>query len=316
MTLDPNSAAMDNALSALNERFGREGAIRFEKRFGGDVAVLRCLGGTAVVAVQGAQVLSWIPSGGRDVLWLSPLAALGTGRAVRGGIPICWPWFGPASAAAGGAVPAQLKPTHGFVRAAAWDVVESSANDREVKLRLSFDATGIDPALWPHQAMCEIEVILDNELIVSLVSKNVGTSPFDLTQALHTYLAVADVAEIVLGGLDHSTYIDKLQPGPINVQHGAIQVTGEIDRIYQGCPQTVQVVDRGYARVINVAKIGSNATVIWNPWVERSARLGDMGADGYRAMICVEAANAGQDVVTLAPGARHQLVSRLSITAA
>ncbi len=306
---------MANTLKALNERFAREGAVRFEQRFGGDAAVLRSPGGTAVVALQGAQVLSWVPAGGQDVLWLSPLAALGTGKAVRGGIPICWPWFGPASAPAGVAASAPLKPAHGFVRAAPWEVVETSANDSHVKLRLSFDATGIDPALWPHQAMCEIEITLDDGLAVTLVTKNVGASPFDLTQALHTYLAIGDVTQILLEGLDGSTFIDQLMPGPVKVQHGAIEVTGEVDRIYQASPQTVSVLDRGHARIIHVAKTGSNATVVWNPWVEKSARLGDMGADGYRAMICVEAANAGQDVVTLAPGARHQLVSRLSISA-
>ena len=311
MTANPHSAAMDQKLAALNERFGSSGAVLFEMRFGGEVAVLHSHGGTAVVALQGAQVLSWVPSGGQDVLWLSPVAALGTGKAIRGGIPVCWPWFGPA----GGAASAPPKPAHGFVRAALWAVVETSASDRHVKLRLGFDATGIDPALWPHQAICEIEIVLDDGLTLSLVTKNAGALPFKLTQALHTYLAVGDVTQISLEGLDGCAFIDQLAAGPLKVQQGAIHIAGEVDRIYQASPQTVRVLDRRNARIIDVAKTGSNATVVWNPWVEKSARLGDMGVDGYRSMVCVEAANAGQDVVTLAPGARHQLVSKLSLSA-
>lgn len=315
MTADPQSAAMQAKLGALNEHFGRDGAVLFDMRFGGEVAVLRSHSGTAVVALQGAQVLSWVPAGGKDVLWLSPVAALGTGKAVRGGIPICWPWFGPASGPAGGPASVPARPAHGFVRAAPWEVAETSASDSYVKLRLSFDATDIDPALWPHQAMCEIEIVLDDALTVSLVTKNAGPVPFALTQALHTYLAVGDVTRISLEGLDGCAFIDQLAPGPLKVQHGAIQIAGEVDRIYQASPRIVRVLDRGNARIIDVAKTGSNATVVWNPWVEKSARLGDMGIDGYRRMICVEAANAGQDVVTLAPGARHQLISKLSQSA-
>ena len=315
MTADPHSVAMRAKLGALNEHFGRDGAVRFGNRFGGEVAMLRSDSGTAVVALQGAQVLSWVPHGGQDVLWLSPVAVLGTGKAVRGGIPICWPWFGPASGPAGGPASEPAKPAHGFVRAAPWEVVETSAGGGHAKIRLSLDATGIDPALWPHQAMCELEIVLDNALTVSLLTKNVGVAPFDLTQALHTYLAVGDVTQISLEGLDGCAFIDQLAPGPLKVQHGAIQIAGEVDRIYQASPQTVRVLDRGNARIIDVAKTGSHTTVVWNPWVEKSARLGDMGVDGYRRMICVEAANAGQDVVTLAPGARHQLVSKLSISA-
>ena len=303
--------AMADQLSELNETFGRAGAVNFEMQFGGVVAVLKSASGTAITALQGAQVLSWVPAGGREVLWLSPVAALNTGKAVRGGIPVCWPWFGPAPGIAGGSA----KPAHGFVRAAPWEVVETSASGEEVKLRLRFDATAIEPAVWPHQAVSEIQIVLDEELIVALATKNLGKTPFDLTQALHTYLAVGDVADISIEGLDGCSFIDQLAPGHLKVQDGAIQIVGEVDRIYQGCRGRVSVLDRANARRIDVAKTGSTSTVVWNPGIEKSARLGDMGENGYRRMMCVETANAGQDVVTLARGARHQLLSRLSVSA-
>lgn len=133
------------AAADLDARWGRAGAVVFTERHGGPVAVLHAAGATAVVAIQGAQVLSWIPNNATDALWLSPAAQLGTGKAVRGGIPVCWPWFGPHPSDA-------TKPAHGFVRAAPWQVTGSAASDGRAHLVLGFDATGIDPALWPHRA--------------------------------------------------------------------------------------------------------------------------------------------------------------------
>ena len=293
------------SIASLNSQWGGT-LVRFEQRYGGPVAILDAAGGTAVVALQGAQLLSFVPKGGREVLWLSPLAKLGTGKAVRGGIPICWPWFGPAPDDA-------KKPAHGFVRAAPWRVLDCG-NDRDPAfIRLGFDAGGIDPALWPHRAEVQIEIAVGESFLrVALETTNSGPTAFRLTQALHSYLAVGDIAEVMIEGLDGRRYIDQLAPATRSVQSGPIRIGGEVDRIYQQSPDTVTVIDSANARRITVAKSGSRSTVVWNPWVEKSGRLGDMGEDGYRHMVCIETANAGEDVVTLAPGARHRLVTTIS----
>ena len=292
---------------ALQRRFGKAGAVRFEDRFGGTVAVLETAGAMAAVALQGAQVLSYVPVGGREVLWLSPAARLGTGKAVRGGIPVCWPWFGPA-------LGAPKKPAHGFVRAAPWRVIGTEVSVSRSLIRLGFDATAVDPALWPHKAAAEIEIALGPALRVSLVTENLGRTPIVLSEALHTYLAVGDIASVTADGLDGRPYIDQLDTMARPVQSGPVEITGEVDRLYQDSPDTVTVRDRANSRLISIAKSGSLSTVVWNPWVEKSARLGDMGEDGYQRMLCVETANAGKDTVTLAPGARHRLVADISVS--
>lgn len=294
-------------ISGLNGAHGIQGAVQFEDRCGGAVAVLDSAGSTAVVALQGAQVLSYMPRGGDEVLWLSPVAKLGTGKAVRGGIPICWPWFGAAHNDA-------KKPAHGFVRAAPWRVIFAGHADGVTVLRLSFDATAIDFVLWPHRAQAVIEITLGISLSVALETLNCGTATLALTQALHSYLAVGDISDVTIEGLDRRPYIDQLAPDARPIQSGSIRIAGEVDRIYQESPDVVIVTDRANGRRIEVAKSGSLSTVVWNPWIEKSARLDDMGTDGYRRMLCVEAANAGKDTVTLAPGARHRLTTSISIS--
>jgi D-hexose-6-phosphate mutarotase len=303
---------IDIELTALEARWGRSpafgiGGVRFEKRFGGPVAVLEAAGAVAVVSLQGAQVLSWrSPLSTEDVLWLSPAAQLGTGKAVRGGVPVCWPWFGPHPSDA-------KKPAHGFVRAAPWRVAGSAASARRAMLVLKFDAAMIDAVVWPARASAEIEITLAETLTISLSTTNLGDEPFALTQALHTYLAVGDIAGVSVTGFEDLDYIDQLDGNARRMQKGLIVFEGEVDRIYQGAIGAVTVVDRSLGREISVAKSGSHSTVVWNPWVDKAARLGDMGPDGYRRMLCIEAANAGDDAVTLAPRARHRLVTELSV---
>lgn len=292
---------------ALEARFGRVPGVHFEMRFGGPVAVLSALGSTAVVALQGAQVLSWRAAGqNADTLWLSPQAQLGTGKAMRGGIPVCWPWFGPHRVDA-------AKPAHGFVRGVPWRVAGSAASATRARLVLSFDTAGIAPELWAPRASAEIEITVGETLMIALSTDNLSAQPFDVTQALHTYLAVGDIGGVAISGLDGRPYIDQLDPAAQCVQSGAITIEREVDRIYQATPDDVVVTDLSLQRETRVAKSGSLSTVIWNPWVEKAARLGDMGDAGHRRMVCVETANAGRDAVTLAARARHRLVTEISV---
>lgn len=282
----------------LNARFAAGDSVWFEERLGGCVANLRVADHTAVVSLQGAQVLSFVPRGLGEVLWLSPVARLGAGKAVRGGIPVCWPWFGPHPHE-------DSKPAHGFVRARNWSVAEVAGDGDEARIALAFE--DFDEALWPHKAALQLEVTLGETLRVALTTLNAGAAPFLLTQALHTYFRVGDIADVRVEGLEGSPYIDQLQAGRVCKSSRPIGIDAEVDRIYQDTADRVCVHDGAVGRVIEITKTGSRSTVVWNPWIEKSARLGDMGEDGYRRMVCVETANAGRDVVTLESGAHHTL---------
>ena len=289
----------------LNDAFGRPGAARFEMRFGGPVALLQHRGAAAVVALQGAQVLSYVPAGGEEVLWLSPVAQLSTAKAVRGGIPVCWPWFGPHPDGAS-------KPAHGFVRAAPWQVIETATDDLATRITLRFDAATIDPALWPHQAIATLTAELASSLKITLETVNEGANDISLSQALHSYFAVGDVSRVVISGLNQRRYIDQLDRSAAPVQSGEILIAAEVDRIYQDTADDVIIADASSARAIKVAKSGSASTVVWNPWLEKGERLGDLGAGGHSRFVCIETANAGSDIQILRPGARHSLVQEIS----
>ncbi|MGQ0671959.1 MAG: D-hexose-6-phosphate mutarotase [Hyphomicrobium sp.] len=303
--MDGHSAAGSEA-ARLTAEHGRADGVCFEASpLGGVVAILTATGGRAVVALQGAQVLSFVPAGDRDVLWLSPAARLATGKATRGGIPVCWPWFGrhPTDAA---------KPAHGFVRTSPWRVVSSDARKEVASLALEFEPLSAHVSLWPYRARVRLEIVVSQALTLALTTTNVGAETVPLTQALHSYFAVSDVSAVSIDGLHGATYVDHVGALQRRRQSGSIVIDAEVDRVYEASEETVLIRDEGFDRTIAIAKSGSRATVVWNPWIAKSQRLGDMGPEGHRRMVCVETANAGDDVVTVAPGATHRLTATIS----
>jgi glucose-6-phosphate 1-epimerase len=287
------------SLDQLKSRFARDGAVAFDMSpLGGIVARLACGQHNAVVALQGAQVLSW-RHGTREMLWLSPVSRLGTGKAVRGGIPVCWPWFGPHPNDA-------AKPAHGFVRTRIWGVSSTGTTNGVASLTLACSTTPDDRSLWPHAAEAELTVTLGETLALRLTTRNTGTGAFDLSQALHTYFRVGDIGDVAIDGLAGRTYIDKLADGARIVEPGRITFGAEVDRIYLGDISDIALEDG--ARRLRIASTGSRSAVVWNPWIEKTERLGDMGAsNAFRRMVCIETANAGDDIVTLASGQQTAL---------
>lgn len=285
---------------------------REESPWGGPVVRLTAPGGTAEVALQGAQLLSWQPRGEAPAIWMSPMERLGRPAAspkpVRGGTPVCWPWFAqhPQDAA---------KPAHGFVRTRPWSIAAQERSGDEVGVRLSTATTAADRGLWDGAASLEMTVTLGTGLSLALATTNKGQQAIALTQALHTYFAVGDIGDVEIEGFDGQVYIDKLDGNARKPQAGAITFAAEVDRIYDAHAGSAVIVDRGLGRRIVVSKSGSRSTVVWNPWSGKAARLGDMGPDGWRRMVCVETCNAGGDIVHVAPGARHMLIANYRITA-
>jgi glucose-6-phosphate 1-epimerase len=256
------------------------------------------------IALNGAHVMEWIPSGHAPVLYMSPTALLERGKAIRGGIPVCWPWFGPQADAA--------KPMHGFARTSLWEIDRSDEDANGVGIVLRLADSAETRALWPHAFELRLHVSMGADLQVTLHAANTDDAPWSMTGALHTYLKVGDVREVGVHGLHGTQYVESRLSPEKRPQHGCVVFDQEVDRLYAS-DATLVVRDPALAREIIVEKAGSLATVVWNPWIEKSKRLADLPDEAYPDFLCIEAANAGEDVVTVQPGAAHRLAQRISV---
>jgi glucose-6-phosphate 1-epimerase len=251
---------------------------------------------TARVALHGAHVMSWRPADEEEVLYLSPDAVFKEGKAIRGGIPVCWPWFNahPADAS---------QPSHGLVRGRFWEFLGATEDVRGVTLRF-----GIRVGIWN----AELTVKTGEELEVALESKNVSEVPVLVSGALHTYLGVSDIEQVRVVNLDGCTYLDTVGERQTRIQKGDVIFDKEVDRIYESS-SSILLVDDLSGRTILVEKSGSPSTVVWNPWAEKAAALADLPDDGYLKFCCIEAAIANDRAEIVMPGASHVLMTRISV---
>lgn len=250
----------------------------------------------ARIALEGAHIISCIPAGQGDLLWMSPVDEQKPGTPLRGGIPICWPWFGNE----------RPGPSHGIARTSQWTVNSVVDAGSELTLTLELPRSRIKARLPDEDWSLQIEFVLGKSLRVSLITTNTGAAPQQLSQALHSYLPVQDIREARIWGLEGAEYLDQLTGIDQIRQQGAVTFSGEVDRIYQGHSATVQLEDGGEHYLL-VQRQGSHSVVVWNPWIDKSARLGQFPSDGYKTMVCIEAANAGADRRLLRPGESHTL---------
>lgn len=257
------------------------------------------------IALNGAHVMEWTPAGQKPVLYMSPQAVLEPGKAIRGGIPVCWPWFGDHPTESG-------KPAHGFVRNQIWRLGDVTADSSGVKAQFFLSDSDATRALWPQRFELRLEVSLGAELSVALCIKNMDGAPWSMTGALHTYLHVEDVTAASVIGLDDAFYVERrLSPERIE-QSGPVTFDREVDRNYES-RATLRLLDKKAGRTVVVEKAGSGATIVWNPWIEKSKRLSDLPDDAYPHFVCIEAANAEPDVITVPAGGVHILSQRLRI---
>lgn len=282
------------------EKFAQTGRVAFREDEIAPVAVLVAPGGAAEVSLYGAHVLSWRPTGQPPVLWLSgSYRAVEPGSPTRGGIPVCWPWFGKV------ADPAM--PMHGCVRTEMWSFAGAECDAETTAATFSLEETPATLALWPHRFHLELKVTVGKTLDVALTTTNTGDETFAITEALHTYFRVREIADTLVTGFDGQPYLDKAPGGVDGFQNGAIAFAGETDRIYHRHSGAAIINDSGCGRRVMIAKRGSGASVVWNPWIEKCARLSDMEPDDWHRFVCVETANAGGEPVEVAPGASHTI---------
>jgi glucose-6-phosphate 1-epimerase len=292
----------------LNDQFAIAQHITFASTAGGlPVAEIRNSYAAASVALQGGHVIAFQPHGQQPVLWVSSLSAFEPGKTIRGGIPVCWPWFGshPTDPS---------KPFHGFVRAAMWQVRGTSvgpADATEIRLGLTESENSLE--IWPHAFDLEIVVTVDARLRVELIARNSGDQPFVSGGALHSYYTVGDVRRIAIGGLDGCDYLDKVEGFKRKQQHGLVTIEGETDRVYLDTAAACVIEDPALDRRIGIAKAGSRTTVVWNPWAEKAKQIADFDDQEYLSMVCLETANADRDVATVAPGGEHRLSALIGL---
>ena len=277
-------------VDGLNGAFASAG-VTFEEFHGFPAARLSGEFGGALVSLYGGHVVEYTLPDSEPVLWMSGKSLFAAGSPLRGGVPVCFPWFGPA--------PEGKSGSHGFVRTAMWDVAAAGmAPAGGVFVTLNFRSE-------PFELF--YTVTLGRMLTLSLEIENHSAEEFRFGGALHTYFNVSDAERIAVEGLDGLSYLDKVIGGG-GIQRGTLVIDREIDRIFDGCG-SVRIVDPGFRREILIDKSGSDSTVVWNPWIDKSKRMADFGDDEYHTMVCVEAARvpAAGDEGIVPPGASVEL---------
>ena len=262
----------------------------------------------ATVSTYSGQVLSYLPKDRQDdMLFVSSKAYYEDGKAIKGGIPVCWPWFGADPENKG-------RPAHGFVRNRQWEVTgsESLANG-STKVVMGLVDSDETREIWPHPFKLSIEITVGDSLKVALLTHNTGDESITISQALHTYFYVGDISKVQVLGLDGIDYLDKLDGFAEKTQSGPVTINAEVDRIYKGVTGELVIDDASLGRKIRIASRGCSTAVVWNPWVEVAASMGDLNDDDYRKMICVETANAGPETVEVTAGGSCKLEAEYTI---
>jgi D-hexose-6-phosphate mutarotase len=259
---------------------------------------------TGEVFDQGAQVTRWAPAGADPVLYASSAIRLEPGRAIRAGMPVCWPWFGP------GREPG-MEPAHGFARTSTWDLVEVTDCDDETTVVHRLTSDEATSPHWPHPYCAEVRTRFGQALAVSLTITNTGDEAFDYEDALHTYLVVGDIHRVRIEGLDGVSLVDKVT-GTERVQQGDLAFAGETDAVYRtSAPVTLR--DAALGRRLAVTTQGASNLVVWNPWAVKAAEAADIGDDDWERFVCIEGANTFENAVVLHPGESHTTTYRVEV---
>jgi len=262
--------------------------------------VIQSMQAEAEIYLHGAHVTRFQPNGQKPVLFMSAKSMFEPGKPIRGGVPICFPWFGARQ-------DGQPGSPHGFARLIEWELVSAEqASDGIVEARLRLVSSEATRVMWDGEFEAEYRVRIGSTLGLELYVKNTGDQPLRIEEALHTYLAVSDARQVSIEGLAGSTYLNTVAPPRTETQDAApIRITAETDRIYFNTQVTCLAHDPGWQRRLVVEKTGSNATVVWNPWIAKAKAMPDFGDDEWPFMLCIETCNVRENAVTIAAGQSH-----------
>lgn len=265
---------------------------------GMEFLVVKRLESEAIISLFGAHVVHFAPAGDNPWLWLSKDAIFDASRGIRGGIPLCWPWFGPAPERVGAG-----KPQHGFARTMTWQLDGINDLQDATLLHLSLRANDASRAIWPHDFTLELDIRIGDELTLLLNSINTDAASWRYSGALHTYFETAATEQVHIEGIG-AVYADKLQQGK-QCEETAFALTGPVDRVYLHPLSQVQL-NTGLTD-LQLDNHNADSIVVWNPWQHGAAGMADFDNEGWQTMICVETAITAAEGVEVAPDEQHLL---------
>lgn len=298
------------SIDQLIKQFGTQEILTFsENEHGAVKALVTTPTCTAEVYMQGAHLTRWQPKDQQDVLFVSAKSAYQSGKAIRGGVPLIFPWFG-----ANGSNPAA--PAHGFVRTSQdWLLVEAGRSNDDYMLTFELTDSDVSKSFGYKEFKVTYKIAVGEELELELIVENQSHDILNFEEAFHTYLAVSDIDNVSVLGLTNTEYLDKTDGFKRKRQiEEALRFTEETDRPYLNTLAKIEIDDTGWQRKIIVDKLASNSTIVWNPWAEQTAKLSDMEPDGWRKMLCIETANMNENLVALAPGSHHTMHASIEVS--
>lgn len=298
---------MHTSAADLNHRFGvADRASVVVGRGGLTKVVVSAPAAFGEIYLQGGHVTSWVPKTSGEVLYLSPHSLWQDGHAIRGGVPVCFPWFGDKADDA-------AAPAHGFVRTRLWQLESIGLADDDVVVSMATESDAGTRKWWPFDFRLVCRARFGAQLTLELMVANSGRTGFSVEEALHAYFKVGDAESVCVQGLDATSFIDKTDKYRERQQAGELRVSSETDRVYLAAPQTLNLFDPGLKRGVTVRKRNSSTTVVWNPGAEKSRAMTDLGAEQWRNFVCVEASNVGPYAVALGPGEQHTMTAHVEV---
>lgn len=288
-------------ISSLNKSYGIEGRITvYEGAAQLPWIRLQCDEALVEVCLQGAHVSSYRPGGTENILWVSSTSSYQEHKAIRGGIPICWPWFG--------ANPENSeRPQHGYARNSLFTLTSSAASETEVQVILKLNPDEVPFSEWVGALQLEVEIRLSDQLWIEMRTRNLSDRPIQISDALHSYFSVSDVRHIQVPELLGCSYLDKTHSYQRLNQENPFGVVAEVDRVYLDVEKRLELVDSKVSKKIRIETWGNRNLVVWNPWIEHARKMDDFEDHGYLNMLCLEPANAQPNSVDLKPGTLHRL---------
>ena len=310
-------------MATLNflDSFEIPGILSFQRHGDLEKAVITTDSCVGEVYLQGAHISHWQPHGEEPILFLSEKSAFHAGKAIRGGIPLIFPWFG---ARTGNKYSNRTEgPAHGFARTQPWRVTGATASGETLVLTFQLLPNDESAALGYDNFSLDYEVRMGKTLELKLTCTNTGQTSQHIDreaastlfeEALHTYFAVSDIDNVSVSGLANTEYLDKTDGMKRKRQEEKLlKLSGETDRPYLNTSATVTILDQGFQRRIKIEKEQSLTTVVWNPWETLAGKMADMQANGFRRFICVESANAMENALVLNAGESHSLAVKISV---
>ncbi len=297
-----------NTIERLNSRFLIPDKVIFaDEKYGFPTIKVCTQKASALISVYAGQVLSYKPAKqNQDLFFISDNAYFTEGKAIKGGIPICWPWFGSGVE--------KNQPDHGFVRNRYWrvDSVTELLNE-DIKISLTCSDDEESRKIWPHRFQLTLDIIIGQTLTLELLTRNIGDQPFLITEALHTYFQVGDSSKLKILGLEHSEYLDKTQDFAKACQVGAVTLSEQMDQIFSDTRHDLIIDDPVHQRKIQVTSSGNKNVVVWNPGKAASNAIKDLDKDDFKKFICVETANAAENKVEVQPNCGYWMSTNYKV---